>query len=98
MIDRDYSEKRSYMRMNMDAAATLRHGDGSEEPCTCKDLSAIGMLLELDRALPLEEMLDVHVPAFSNQFSPLDAEVRVVRVDELASGRYQIGVEIVQMK
>ncbi len=98
MTDRDYSEKRSYMRMNIDAPSTLTRQDGSQKHCTCKDLSAIGMLLETEAALTLDEQLEVHVPAFSNQFSPLDATVRVVRVDELASGRFQIGVEIEAMK
>ncbi|TGG95951.1 PilZ domain-containing protein [Natronospirillum operosum] len=98
MIDRDYSEKRGYMRMNMDAPATLKLADGTQKHCTCKDLSAIGMLLETDTAIPLDDTLEVHVPAFSNQFSPLDAEVRVTRVDEPEPGLYHLGVEILQMK
>lgn len=96
MIDREYTEKRSYMRMNMDAPATVEL-DGTRKHCTCRDLSAVGMLLELDEAVALETELHVHVPAFSNQFSPLDANVRVTRVDELDDNRYRLGVEIIEM-
>ncbi len=98
MIDREYNEKRTYMRMNLDAPATVQLQDGTQKHCTCRDLSAVGMLLELDESLPMDTELTVHVPAFSNQFSPLDAVVRVTRVDGLDEGRVQHGVEIIEMK
>lgn len=97
MTDRDYSEKRSYMRMHMDAPATVKLADGSQHHCTCRDLSAVGMLLEMDRALALGDEISVHVPAFSNQFSPLDARTTVTRVEDLSGGRYRMGVEIINI-
>ena len=97
MIDRDYTEKRTYMRMNLEAPATIELADGTRKHCTCKDLSAVGMLLELDESLPMDAEIKVHVPAFSNQFSPLDATVRVTRVDGMEEGRVQHGVEIIEM-
>lgn len=97
MIERDYAEKRTYMRMNLEAPATIELADGTRRDCTCKDLSAVGMLLVLDEPLPLETEIKVHVPAFTNQFSPLDARVTVTRVDEMKAGKVLHGVEIIEM-
>ncbi|MEX0584829.1 MAG: PilZ domain-containing protein [Natronospirillum sp.] len=97
MNDRDYSEKRTYMRMELDAPATIELADGSQHDCTCSDLSAVGMKLMMDRPLTLGDEIKVHVPAFSNQFSPLDARTAVTRVDDVGDGRYSMGVEIIKM-
>lgn len=98
MIDRDYMEKRSFMRMNMDAPAVLQMEDGTQKHCICKDLSAVGMLIEVDQALPIGTRFQVHLPALTGQFAPLDAAVLVQRVDEMGSGKYQLGLEIEQIK
>lgn len=97
MIDRDYSEKRNYMRMNMDVPATVELADGSQHACTCRDLSAEGMLLELDQALTPGDELTVQVPAFSSQLSPLAAKATVTRVEDLGNGRYRMGVTIINL-
>ncbi len=97
MMDRDYSEKRSYRRMHLDAQAVVTFPDGTSEEALCRDLSAIGMLLQVTRDVSPDTELTVHVPASSSQFSPLDAQVRVTRADALDGGRFELGVEIVQM-
>ena len=44
---RDYSEKRDYIRMRLDAPVILHHA-GREIPAMCLDLSSTGMQLEAD--------------------------------------------------
>ena len=47
VLDRDYSEKRDFIRMPISTVAFLRFdGESEDKECVCRDLSAIGMLLE----------------------------------------------------
>lgn len=98
MIDRDYLEKRSFMRMSMEAPAVIHLADGEQKSCLCIDLSAVGMLIEVDETLPIGSRFAVHLPALTGQFAPLDAEVLVLRVEEMGPKRFQIGLEIERIK
>lgn len=46
---RDYSEKRDYIRMRVDADVSLIH-EGDEVPAICIDLSSSGMQLQAQRS------------------------------------------------
>lgn len=98
MIDRDYLEKRSFMRMNKEAPAVIHLADGTQKSCLCIDLSAVGMLIEVDEPYPVHTQFSVHLPALTGQFAPLDADVIVQRVEEMGPKRFQLGLEIENIK
>jgi hypothetical protein len=94
--DRDYSEKRDYIRMRLEAPVTLHH-DGKEIPALCLDLSSTGMQLEADSALNMGDKVRVHIASDHNELRGLDAEAEVMRVGVLEDGRQSLGLVIISM-
>lgn len=97
--DRDYHEKRDFIRMSMNTEALI-HLAGEPGPLRgrCGDLSATGMSLLLDRPLPEGESIRVVIQSPNENFQPLDAQARVVRCDTTDEGDYLMGLEILKMQ
>lgn len=94
--DRDYSEKRDFIRMQVEASAILHHA-GGETPALCLDLSSTGMQLEAEVALNIGDRVRVQIPSEHSELTGLNAEAEVVRVSELDDGRQSLGLAIVSM-
>jgi len=94
--DRDYSEKRDYIRMRLDAPVTLHHA-GREIPALCIDLSSTGMQLEAECSLVIGDTVRVHIASEHNALKGLDAQAEVVRVTALDNGRQAVGLTITSM-
>ncbi|UTW08250.1 PilZ domain-containing protein [Pseudomonas benzenivorans] len=94
--DRDYSEKRDYIRMRLEAPVTL-HCAGREIPALCLDLSSTGMQLEAQSALSMGDKVRVHIASEHNELKGLDAHAEVVRVSQLDGGRQALGLAIISM-
>ncbi len=94
--DRDYSEKRDYIRMRLEAHVTLHH-DGKEIPALCLDLSSTGMQLEAESAVRMGDNVRVHIASDHNELRGLDAHAEVVRVSAMEDGRQAIGLSIISM-
>lgn len=92
----DYSEKRDYIRMRLEAPVTLQHA-GKEIPALCLDLSSTGMQLEAECALKMGDKIKVHIASDHNQLKGLIAEAEVVRVSDLDNGRQTLGLAILSM-
>ncbi|WP_372876150.1 PilZ domain-containing protein [Pseudomonas sp.] len=92
----DYSEKRDYIRMRLEAPVTLQHA-GKEIPALCLDLSSTGMQLEVESALKMGDKIKVHIASDHNQLKGLIAEAEVVRVSDLDNGRQTLGLAILSM-
>jgi c-di-GMP-binding flagellar brake protein YcgR len=92
----DYSEKRDYIRMRLEAPVTLQHA-GKEIPALCLDLSSTGMQLEVESALKMGDKIKVHIASDHNQLKGLIAEAEVVRVNDLDNGRQTLGLAILSM-
>jgi c-di-GMP-binding flagellar brake protein YcgR len=92
----DYSEKRDYIRMRLEAPVTLHHA-GKEIPALCLDLSSTGMQLEVESALKMGDKIKVHIASDHNQLKGLIAEAEVVRVNDLDNGRQTLGLAILSM-
>lgn len=58
--DRDYSEKRDYIRMRVDAEVTLIH-QGQVIPAVCIDLSSTGMQVRATRSFKVGDQLSVRI-------------------------------------
>jgi len=93
--DREYSEKRDFIRMTMNAQAQV-YLDGDPQPLSgqCSDLSATGMSLSLDRPVPENTELRVVIQSPNEQFQSLDARAIVIRSVAGDDGRYFLGLEI----
>lgn len=89
--DRDYSEKRDFIRMAIDAKVIL-HFKGLEFPGVCRDLSGNGMQIEAQSALAVGDNLSVFLPSPLAHLDPLNVEAEVVRVENLADGRQVLGL------
>ncbi len=94
--DRDYSEKRDFIRMHIETAVTLEI-DGTSLEGTCIDLSSTGMQIVARTALQTGERLRVLIPSEHSALKGLDAQTEVVRVSRLDDGRQSLGLAILAM-
>jgi len=91
---RNYSEKRDFIRMPINAEAVIQLADETEERrCVCHNLSAAGMLLEINRSLPAGTVFMAELPSQTPGFKALTARVSVTRCIEYGD-RFLIGVHI----
>lgn len=95
---RDYSEKRDFIRMKIDAEIILVDKDGKKRAGRCKDLSGTGMSMELDEPVTVGEEMHTSLPSNNPAFPSFDTAVNILRCDALDSGKYLVGVEIVNVK
>jgi hypothetical protein len=94
LIDKDYEEKRDFIRMTMDATATLTLEDGTNLAVKVIDLSATGMHLESNRAIAVNANVVVLVESPNAQFNSMEAQCTVVRCIELSETKFDIGLEV----
>lgn len=94
--DRDYSEKRDFIRMNIETAITLTQGDQHYE-ATCLDLSSTGMQVVAATRLQMGDKVHVLIPSEHSELKGLEAETEVVRVAAHEDGRQSLGLAILSM-
>lgn len=93
-IDRDFEEKRNFIRMQMDSIAKLTINGSQTLDVTCHDLSATGMSLIASQPVQLKTEVSVTVPSPNAQFQAMESSGKVIRCDKVSETEYQIGVEI----
>lgn len=79
--DRDYSEKRDFIRMRVDAEITLIHA-GQVVPAVCVDLSSSGMQVQAQRSFRVGDRLSVRIESEHAALAGLEAETEVVWVKD----------------
>lgn len=89
--DRDYSEKRDYIRMTINAEVTL-HFKGLEFSGVCVDLSSSGMQVQAQSQLAVGDVLAVHLPSPTPNLDPYNVDAEVVRVEDLGDGKQILGL------
>jgi len=96
--DRDYSEKRDFIRMNLNAEA-LVHLPGQTAPLRahCTDLSATGISLTAPTALPIETEVRISIESPNEQFRSLDAKARVIRCNAMDEQLFNLGLEFLSL-
>lgn len=94
--DRYYSEKRDFIRMQVETVVSLTHG---EQTCSgvCLDLSSTGMQVLAETTLQLGDRVQVHIPSAHSELKGLDATTEVVRVGTHEDGRQTLGLAILSM-
>jgi hypothetical protein len=81
LASRDYSEKRNFMRMMIDAPASLTlTEDQSTVRGSCHDLSANGMQVALDKALPVGTEAIITIQSPKGDRPIMKARVTVARI------------------
>lgn len=94
--DRDYEEKRDYIRMRLETQVTLQHG-GQAIPALCRDLSSTGMQLEAQCQAQVGDKVRVLIPSGHDELKGLETEAEVVRVTDQEGGRQILGLAVISM-
>lgn len=94
--DRDYSEKRDYIRMRVDAEVSLIHA-GQVIPAVCVDLSSSGMQVRAQRSFKVGDKLSVRIDSEHAALEGLEAETEVAWVREADNGSQKLGLTILKM-
>lgn len=96
---RDYSEKRDYIRMKVNARLRITREDNQATLTgVCRDLSGTGMLLEVSEAIPEGTRLHTSLPSQNDNFPAFESLVSVLRCTDQGGGRYLLGVNIDEVK
>jgi len=95
--DRSYSEKRDFIRMNVDSQAILKVGDQSFE-ARCVDLSSTGFQIEAATALSVGDRVTVIIPSSHPELKGLEADAEVLRVQVSESGKQLLGLSALEMR
>lgn len=96
-IDRSYSEKRDFIRMNVDSKALIKVGDSTFE-ARCVDLSSTGFQIEVATRLQVGDKVTVLIPSSHAELQGLEAEAEVLRVEATASGQQLLGLSVLEMR
>jgi hypothetical protein len=94
---RDYSEKRDFIRMRVDADVVLIH-EGDQISGVCIDLSSSGMQVEAPRQFAVGDRLTVRIDSDHAALSGLEADTEVVWVKAQDSENQRLGLTILKMK
>ncbi|MFJ2712999.1 PilZ domain-containing protein [Pseudomonas sp. NPDC087346] len=94
---RDYSEKRDFIRMRVDADVVLIH-EGDEVSAVCIDLSSSGMQVEAPRQFKVGDRLSVRIDSDHTALSGLEADTEVVWVKAEDGSSQKLGLSILKMK
>lgn len=94
--ERNYSEKRDFIRMHIETPITLSQG-GQAMQGICQDLSSTGMQVLAASAFSLGDKIRVQIPSEHAELTGLDALTEVVRIDTHDDGRQSLGLVICSM-
>ena len=95
MLDRDYIEKRDFIRMKVNTPANISvEQDNLTAQGVCNDLSGSGMLLTIDQTLPLDSELLVTLSPETGNGPTLKAKCTIVRLQQAAENKCLLGLEI----
>jgi hypothetical protein len=96
-IDRDYAEKRDYIRMRVDADISLIYA-GQIIPAVCVDLSSSGMQIKASRSFKVGDRISVRIESDHPALKGLEADTEVVWVADVQGDVQKLGLTILKMK
>ncbi|MBY8945139.1 MULTISPECIES: PilZ domain-containing protein [Pseudomonas] len=94
--ERDYAEKRDFIRMRVDAEVSLLH-EGQEIAGVCVDLSSSGMQVQAPRQFNVGDLLTVRIDSEHAALKGLEADTEVVWT-KTAGEEQQLGLKILKMR
>ncbi|MCO7223606.1 PilZ domain-containing protein [Pleionea sp. CnH1-48] len=94
-IQREYEEKRDYIRMFVDASVEITDPiTGNTFKGDSKDLSATGVAFVTDNPFDIGQRLNVKISSTQSKLAPLEADFTVMRADKLDDGHYHVAGSI----
>jgi len=91
--DQQYREKRDFIRMKVEARATLTlQGSAETIEADCQDLSSQGVQIVLDRPLAEKTLLNLTIASPTPGLQGLEAEGEVMRCEAVDNGQFIVGV------
>jgi len=93
-INRDYEEKRNFIRMTMNSNATLSIEGGKSLKASCHELCATGMTLIAPQAVAIGSAVQIDIVSLNEQFQSMTADGTVLRCTALDTGEYDLGLEL----
>jgi c-di-GMP-binding flagellar brake protein YcgR len=98
LLDRDYDEKRNFIRMKVETPVQVKVNTLEQEAeGICHDLSGGGMLLSLDNEMALNTEIVVTVVSDHGHSPMMKARCSVARIEPGPSNTNMIGVEILEI-
>nr|WP_194733161.1 PilZ domain-containing protein [Pseudomonas fluorescens] len=94
--ERDYAEKRDFIRMRVDADVSLIHA-GQEIAGVCLDLSSSGMQVQAPRQFSVGDLLTVRIDSEHAALKGLEADTEVVWA-RAAGEEQHLGLKILKMR
>jgi len=94
--ERDYAEKRDFIRMRVDADVSLIH-EGQEIAGVCVDLSSSGMQVQAPRQFNVGDLLTVRIDSEHAALKGLEADTKVVWAKTVGNDQ-QLGLSILKMR
>ena len=94
--ERDYAEKRDFIRMRVDADVSLIH-EGQELAGVCVDLSSSGMQVQAPRQFNVGDLLTVRIDSEHAALKGLEADTKVVWAKTVGNDQ-QLGLSILKMR
>ncbi|AOE85869.1 PilZ domain-containing protein [Pseudomonas sp. TCU-HL1] len=95
--DRNYSEKRDFIRMQVQTKAILEHA-GRQYPALCLDLSSSGMQVEAEVDAAVGDRVRVLIPSEHSSLKGLEADAEVVRIGESPDSGCILGLNILDIR
>ena len=98
--NRSFEEKRSFIRMKIDAMVSFSiEGKQERYEGRCKNISGAGLLLESAKKIPIGTRIQVTIPSESRDLDNLQAQVEIIRViPHPDQHKYELGGVIIQVK
>ena len=94
--ERDYAEKRDFIRMRVDAEVSLIHA-GQVIAAVCVDLSGSGMQVQAPKRFQVGDRLSVRIDSDHAALKGLNADTEVVWVADQDNGGQKLGLSILKM-
>ena len=79
MTMKDYSEKRDFHRMQLNAEIEITDANGQQFRGVCRDLSGTGMQIVVDRPVAEGAELSTLLPSPNESFPPFETNIKVLR-------------------
>ncbi len=96
--NRNFTERRDFMRMKIDTAVTLIYGEPVNElEGICKDLSGTGISIEVDHKIPVGTECKVTIHDGHTNLSKFQAVFAIKRITDSEDNRFVLGGAITEM-
>jgi len=98
-MDKNYSEKRNFIRMFVNAKVTITDpSTGDIYEGQGKNLSGDGAMFVSDKKFDKNQILTMGIQSKQNTLASLTADFEVIRVTELNDGQFEIAGAMLDVK